>query len=455
MADEQKVLKKLHKLSPAQLLLIFYGLAIIFSTILLSLPVAYKEGIHIPFIDVIFTAVSAVSVTGLSTISVGDSFSTTGIIFLAIILHLGAVGIMTVSTFLWLIIGKKIGLSERRLIMQDQNQTTFGGMVHLIKQIILIVLVIESIFVFILGTYYIPHFSNVKDAYLNGFFSTISAISNAGFTLTNDSLVPYANDYFVQSAIMFLIIFGAIGFPVLVEVKQYILLHKREKRQFRFTLFTKVTSITFFSLIIIGTIFIYIFDRTNFFQGKSWHESLFYALFQSVTTRSSGLSTMDVSMLSDTNHLFMSFLMFIGASPSSAGGGIRTTTFALVVIFLITFIRGDKNLKLFNREVYEEDLQKAVTVMIVAIMMVFVSLIILSLIEDVSVLSLFFEVTSAFGTVGLSLGITEELSTVSKCILMILMFIGRVGIITFLLTFRKLATNEQFIHYPKERILVG
>src|SRR5699024_5885649 len=154
---------------------------------------------------------------------------------------LGAVGIMTVSTFFWIIVGKRIGLSERRLIMQDKNQTTLGGMVHLIQQIVVIILIVECIFIIILGTYFIPQFPTVKEANLNGFFSTISAISNAGFTLTNDSLFSYANDYFVQSIIMFLIIFGAIGFPVLVEVKEYLFMKKNKRRTYRFTLFTKVT----------------------------------------------------------------------------------------------------------------------------------------------------------------------------------------------------------------------
>jgi len=434
--------------------LLFYFLAIILSTAVLSLPVAYREGVQVPFIDIVFTAVSALSVTGLTTISVGDSLSTTGIIFLALILQLGAVGVMSVSTFIWLLLGKKIGLSERRLIMQDQNQTTFGGVVDLIKQILLVVLVIEVLGFLILGTYFLTYYSTPREAYYNGFFSTISAISNGGFSITNDSLAPFKDDYFVQFIIMLLIIFGAIGFPVLIEVKQYIFTKRKKKRRFRFSLFTKVTTSTFFVLVIVGTAFIYLIDSSGFFKGKSWHESFFFALFQSVTTRSAGLSTMDVSLLTDSNHLFMSFLMFIGASPSSAGGGIRTTTFALVLIFIITYARGGKKVKIFNREIYDEDLLKAVTITILAIAIVFSSLLIISFIENFPMLQILFEVTSAFGTVGLSLGITEELSTVSKVLLMILMFIGRIGLVTFLFSFRKENLNE-YIRYPKERIIIG
>lgn len=189
-------------------------------------------------------------------------------------------------------------------------------------------------------------------------------------------------------------------------------------------------------------------------MGKSWHESLFYALFQSVTTRSGGLSTMDVSLLSESNHLFLSFLMFIGASPSSAGGGIRTTTFALALIFIITYIRGGRSVRIFNREIYEGDMSKAVTVTLVAFIFVFSSILLMSIVEPFSLDQILFEVTSAFGTVGLSLGITGELSTFSKIILMLLMFIGRVGIITFLLMFTKKKKKEKY-SYPKERVIIG
>src|SRR5699024_121551 len=306
----------------------------------------------------------------------------------------------------------------------------------------------------ILGTYYLQYFPTVGEAYFNGFFSTISATTNGGFDITGNSLHSYNNDYFVQFIHMLLIIFGAIGYPVLIELKDF-LFSKPEKRRFiRFTLFTKVTSITFFILIIVGALAIWVLDIGNDAMGKSWHEVLFASLFQSVTTRSAGLSTLDVSQLSPENHIFMSFLMFIGASPSSAGGGIRTTTFALVVIFIITYARGGRSIRIFNREVYDEDLLKAVTVTLLAVAFTFVSVLTLSAIEPFSINQILFEVTSAFGTVGLSLGITSDLTLFSKCVLMFLMFVGRVGIITFLLVFKNKTSIGKY-HYPKEKIIIG
>jgi len=454
MFSSHSLAQKLHRISPVRTLLLFYFLAVIFSTILLLLPIAYQEGISISLIDTIFTAVSALSVTGLSTVTIADTFSTTGIIFIAFILQLGAVGVMAIGTLIWLLLGRKIGLKERRLIMTDQNQTAFSGMVSLVKQIILVLLSIELISFLVLGTYFLQYFPTAKEAYLNGFFSTISAVSNGGFDITGQSLIPYKDDYFIQFMTMLLIVLGAIGFPVLIEVKGFLLKEHSGNRRRRFTLFTKLTTTTFLILIIVGAVFIYLLDMNHYFTDKSWHASLFYSLFQSVTTRSGGLSTMDVSQLTEPNHLFMSFLMFIGASPSSAGGGIRTTTFALVVIFIITYARGGQSIRIFKREIHEEDLLKAVTVTLMAIGLVFISGVLITIIEPFSVTEIFFDVTSAFGTVGLSLGITGQLTTFSKIILMFLMFIGRIGILTFLFTFQS-NKNVGNYHYPKERIIIG
>ncbi|WP_042145150.1 TrkH family potassium uptake protein [Paucisalibacillus sp. EB02] len=447
-------LRWINKLSPVRIILFFYLLAAIFSTALLSLPVAYQDGVEVAFIDIVFTAVSALSVTGLSTITISETLSTTGIFILAFILQLGAVGVMAIGTFIWLLIGKKIGLKERQLIMTDQNQTNFEGMVRLIKQIFIVLLTVEFIAFIILGTYFLKYYQAPSEAFFHGFFGTISAVTNGGFDITGNSLIPYKDDYFIQFINMLLIIFGAIGFPVLIEIKSFLFSKRNSQRSMHFSLFTKVTTLTFGILIVVGSIVIYLLDMRNFFVGKSWHESVFYSLFQSVTTRSGGLSTMDVSLLTESNHLWMSFLMFIGASPSSAGGGIRTTTFALAVIFIITYARGGSSIRIFRREVHEEDLMKAVTVTLMAMLMVFVSVLFITTYEPFSITEIMFEVTSAFGTVGLSLGITAELSTFTKIILMILMFIGRVGIITFLFMFKKTKRTGDY-HYPKERISIG
>src|SRR5690625_4234815 len=199
MFSSNLFIQRLHRISPVRTLLLFYFIAVIFSTTLLLLPVAYQEGVQISLIDTIFTAVSALSVTGLSTVTIADTFSTVGIIFIAIILQLGAVGVMAIGTFIWLLLGKKIGMTERELIKTEQNQTTFSGMVKLIREIVLLLFIIEIIGFIILGTYYLQYYPSTKDAYLHGFFSVISALSNGGFDITGNSLVPFHGEYFVQS----------------------------------------------------------------------------------------------------------------------------------------------------------------------------------------------------------------------------------------------------------------
>ncbi|MBL3649328.1 TrkH family potassium uptake protein [Bacillus vallismortis] len=443
--------KLIQALSPAQLIAVYYFLAVTVAVILLSLPVAHKQGAEWSFIDALFTAVSAVSVTGLSVVNTADTFSTTGIVILAFVLQFGGIGIMTLGTSVWLLMGKRIGLKERKLMMVDQNQSQFSGIVNLMKQILFLILWIELFGAIILGTYFLTYYDSIQDAYLHGFFASVSATTNAGFDITGSSLIPYRHDYFVQFITLLLIIFGAIGFPVLVEVKDFLF---SKNRRYPFSLFTKITTTMFGALVLFGSIGIYVLEANHLFAGKSWHDILFLSLFQSTTTRSGGLATIDISQLSDPTLLFMSALMFIGASPSSVGGGIRTTTFALNLLALFHFARGNKSVKVFKRELHPADLMKSLVVTMMAILLVFGATLILTITEEHSLLEILFEVCSAFGTTGLSLGITADLSNVGKCVIMIVMFIGRIGILTFLYLIGRKEIEANY-HYPKERVIIG
>ncbi|MEH7238268.1 TrkH family potassium uptake protein [Bacillus sp. JJ1562] len=440
-----------NELSPAQLIFAFYLLAVTISVILLSLPFAVKEGVHVAFIDTLFTAASAVSVTGLSVISIKDTYTVAGIFILIFVLQVGGIGIMTMGTFFWLIFRRKIGLRERRLIMVDQNQSQLSGLVNLLKQIIIIMVGIEVFGSLILGLYFMQFFDTWQEAFIHGIFAAVSATTNAGFDITGNSLVPYANDYFVQFITIILIILGAIGFPVLVEIKDF-LFHK--KGRYRFSLFTKLTTVTFLSLVVFGTFIIFLIEFNHFFKGMAWHETFFYSLFQSVTTRSAGLATMDVNQFSEPTLLFLGAMMFIGASPSSVGGGIRTTTFAINILFLFNFARGNKSIKIFKREIHEEDIKKSLIVTIFAFFTCFISIFILMITENFTFTEIFFEVASAFGTCGLSMGITPDLSVFGKFIIMFLMFIGRVGILNFIFIIGKKGKDVNY-HYPKERLIIG
>ncbi|WP_343310411.1 TrkH family potassium uptake protein [Bacillus atrophaeus] len=446
-----KLGKLIQVLSPAQLIALYYFLAVTVAFILLSLPAAHKQGAHWSFIDALFTAVSSVSVTGLTVVSTADTFSTTGIVILAFVLQFGGIGIMTLGTFIWLIMGKRIGLKERKLIMVDQNQTQFSGIVNLMKQVLFLILWIEFFGGLILGTYFLTYYDSFSEAYLHGFFASVSATTNGGFDITGNSMVPFRHDYFVQFITILLIILGAIGFPVLVEVKDFLF---SKQRRYPFTLFTKLTTITFGFLVFFGAVGVFVLEAKHSFAGKSWHDILFLSLFQSTATRSGGMATIDISQLSEPTLFFICALMFIGASPSSVGGGIRTTTFALNLLALFHFARGNKAVKVFKRELHPADLLKSLVVTMMAILLVFGSTLILTITEKHSLLELLFEVCSAFGTTGLSLGITADLSDIGKCVIMIVMFIGRIGILTFLYLIGRKEIEANY-HYPKERVIIG
>lgn len=449
----KKIYKSRYRLiTPFQLLVTYYFIAIAIAFSILRIPAVHQPGVDISYIDTLFMAVSAVSVTGLTTVTIAETYSTFGLVMILLILQLGAIGIMSLGTFLWILLGKKIGMRERQLIMIDNNQYNLSGVVQLLKQIVLILVFIEFLGSLILTLHFMGYYDTFKEAAIHGVFASISATTNGGLDITGMSLQPFHNDYFVQFVTMLLIALGAIGFPVLVELKNFL---SNKHPNFRFSLFTKITTSTYAVLFVVGTIVIWILEKFYSFKGMPWHESLFSAMYHSVSARSAGLSTYDVTSFSDATDLFLSLLMFIGASPSSVGGGIRTTTFAIAILFLITFANGREEIQIFGREIHLIDVFRSFAVIILAVFMVLVSTLILLVTEPhATVTEILFEITSAFGTCGMSLGITSDLSVVGKFIIMMLMFVGRVGLISFLYTLGGQAKKSKF-HYPKERVIIG
>lgn len=443
-------------MTPTRFIVLGYFAAVILSTFFLTLPISLQPGVELSFIDALFTATSAVSVTGLTVVNTAETFTIFGSFVLIIVFQLGGIGIMTLGTFLYLLFGRHITLSYRRLIATDQNRhRSLSGLVSLMRFILLISFVIESICAVFLGIYFYAagYYDHFPTAMFYGLFHSVSSFTNAGFDLFGNSLHPFAGDYVVQLLTMFLLILGAIGFPVLMEVREYF---SRRNPYFRFSLFTKLTTAMFFSLLILGTIGIFILENNLYYADKSWHEKLFFSLFNSVTTRSGGLSTMDVSEFSTATQFIMSILMFIGASPSSVGGGIRTTTFAVLILTLIAYALGKNETRVFRRSLKQEDVMKSFTVFSMGIMLVGTAVVVIESIEwnRFPLVSIIFEICSAFGTSGLSLGITPELSTGSKLVLIALMFIGRIGILTWLFSFRT-SEKKQYYHYPKEDVIIG
>ncbi|MDP5276580.1 TrkH family potassium uptake protein [Chengkuizengella axinellae] len=442
-------------MSPTQFIVSGYLISIIIATILLLLPISLKDGVELSFIDALFTATSGISVTGLTVVNVSETFSVFGTIVLLVMFQIGGIGIMALGTFLWMILGRNISLSYRKLIMIDQNQNRLSGLVQLIRIVLGLVLLFEAIGTLIFTVYF--HFAGYYDTWLesfyHGLFHSISSYTNAGFDIFGNSLFDFSHDYFVQIITIALIILGAIGFPVLIEMKEYF---SKNNKNFRFSLYTKLTTSMFFLLLIIGAIGIWLVENQLYYADMSWHEKIFFSLFNSVTVRSGGLSTMDVSEFGVATQMFLSVLMFIGASPSSVGGGIRTTTFAIIILALITYALGKSEIRIFRRSLKEDDITKSFFIFTLASMTVVISTILLVSLEKdhFSLMAIIFEIASAFGTCGLSMGITSELTTVGKLIIMVLMFTGRIGVLSMLYIFQAKKKKENF-HYPKEDIIIG
>ncbi|USG67907.1 TrkH family potassium uptake protein [Brevibacillus ruminantium] len=443
------------KFSSVQIIVFLYLASVLVASLLLWLPFFQLPGVTLSFIDALFTAASAISVTGLNVVTIHEVFNQRGVILLTLLFQIGGIGIMTLGTFFWMMLGQRIGLEYRKWIATDHNRPTLSGLVDLMRNILVLAVVIELAGTILLGSYFLiaGYHQDWYEAFYYGFFAAVSAFTNAGFDIYGNSLHDFSKDYILQSITMLLIVCGAVGFPVLIELKNYIA-HRRMGRRFAFSLFTKITTITFFLLIVLGTLLFFLFEKDSFLQGKNWHEALFFSLFQSVTTRSAGLSTMDSSILTTPTAVIMSCLMFIGASPSSVGGGIRTTTFFVLVVTVASYMRGRKDVKVFGRELVEEDIMRSFIVFFVAIMLVLTAVLSLMWIENLPLPAVLFEVCSAFGTTGLSMGITPELSGTGKMILIIMMVIGRIGIINLLLFLKKDDYSVSY-HYPKERIIIG
>lgn len=449
--------KSIARLSAARWIVLFYFAAILLITILLMLPISIKPGVHLSWIDGFFTAVSAVSVTGLTTVSTADTFSRFGTVILMIGFQLGGLGIMAMGSFYWLLMGQSIGLWQRKLLMMDQNRYNLSGIVYLIRVIISITLILEAVFGIVFGLYfYWTGFApSMRSAFYYGLFHSVSSYTNAGFDLFGNSMLDYSRDYTVQTLTMLLIILGAIGFPVLVEVLSY-LKQIKQKPPFRFTLYTKVTTITFGILLVCGAAGLWITEGAHAFANNSWDEKFFNSLFASVTARSAGLATFDFVGLTEASKLLLSLLMFIGASPSSMGGGIRTTTIAVILLSVITFARGGTEIRIFKRSIRQEDMMKCFIFAATAAGLILLGTFVILIAEGqrFDFVSILFEICSAFGTCGLSTGITSELCATSKLTLIILMYIGRIGMLLFLTSLMSGKPRAE-LHYPEERLIIG
>jgi trk system potassium uptake protein TrkH len=438
-------MKKVIKLNPSQLLVLVFVVSIIVGTVLLKLPFSTHHSIK--WIDAFFIATSAMTVTGLATVDPGSTFTTLGQFIIALLIQIGGLGIMSFAVLIFIMLGKKIGLKERLLMQHALNQTSVGGVIKLVKYLFIFSFTIEMIAMVFLAFRWVPQFGFSKGLFYS-FFHSISAFNNAGLALWPDNLIQYVGDPLINIVISMLFIIGGIGFTVLVDIW-----HKRSFK--KFSLHTRLMLVGTLVINVIAMLFIFCieYSNPNTLGELSLGKKLWASYFQAVSPRTAGFNTIDIGSLDETTIFIMIILMFIGAGSGSTGGGIKLTTALVIGLATISFLRGKSEIVISRRTINSGYILKALSITMVSIVFVIIATVMINLTEKAPFIDLLFEVVSAFGTVGLSTGITADLTPVGKQIIIFIMFVGKLGPLTLMFSLAK--PSKEKIRYPQEDILTG
>ncbi|RKD32530.1 Trk family potassium uptake protein [Thermohalobacter berrensis] len=438
------------RIDPAQFLVVGFIALILIGATLLNLPIASENGKSIGFVDALFTSASAVCVTGLIVVSTPTHWSLFGEIVILILIQVGGLGIMTMATLVSILIGKKITLKERLIMQEELNQFSLAGLVKLTKYVIISTFTIEGIGAILLSSRFIPRYGVVKGIWFS-IFHAISAFCNAGFDLTGNSMVPFAEDVIVNLTIVSLVIIGGLGYTVYIDITK--------NRSFKkFSLHTKLVLVITAVLLVLGFIVILITEYNNpetlgklSFKGK-----ILASLFHSMTPRTAGFNTVDTGSLTISAAFLTMIFMFIGGSPASTAGGVKTTTVGAIFLAVFAVIKGKDDVETYNRRLPHSMIFRALAVVGIGMFLIVFVTMILSITEKASFLDILFETISAFGTVGLSRGLTPNLSTIGRLLITVTMFAGRVGPLTIAFAIaKKQRKNKGTYRFPEERIIVG
>ena len=443
---------KIRRLTQTQMIVVGYLLIILIGAMLLMLPAASRDGKVTPFIDALFTSASASCVTGLVVADTYQKWTMFGQCVILLLIQIGGLGFMTIGVFFAIILHRKIGLVMRGTLQESVNIQQIGGIVRLAKKIMQGTLVFEGTGAVILALRFQKDFGWVRGIYY-GIFHSISAFCNAGFDLMGtreaySSFTWYDGDPVINIVIMFLIIIGGIGFFVWNDVA----IHKFHVTRYR--LHTKIVLTTTAILIVSGAILLYLFEADRTLAGMSGSEKIFCSLFGSVTARTAGFNTVDTAALSDSSKIVTILLMFIGGSPGSTSGGIKTTTFVVLLVYVSANLKNEDSCHIFGRRLDEGSIRKASTVMCTNLFLIVAAVMILTAIQQEPVMDIVFEVVSAIGTVGMSTGMTRGLTGISKWVIIFLMYCGRVGGLTFALSLRGHRAKSP-LKEPVEAITIG
>jgi len=455
---DKNMFKFLQKWSAVQIITAGFLLIILFGALILSLPVCSADGSSTNFVDSLFTATSAVCVTGLVVFDTSVHWSLLGKVVIISLIQIGGLGFMTIATMISLIRGKKINLKERLIIQESLNQFDLSGIVKLTRQIIFMVFIIEAVGGILLSINFIPKLGPVKGL-MYGIFHSISAFCNAGFDLMGSisgqfsSLTSLYDNTFVMIVVSLLIILGGLGYPVILDFL--------ENRRFsKLNVHSKLVIVSTAILLLIGFVFIFAVEYNNpdTLGSMNMKGKLLSSIFQSTTFRTAGFNSIDLSLARESSIFLMIILMFIGASPASTGGGIKTTTIAVLFLTVKDFLIGKDQIQIFERSISTETIRKSMVIFFIAISIVIAGTLTLSLTNpQFSILECAFEVASAYATVGLSIGGSPNLNIIGKFIIIILMFLGRVGSLTIFTAILSIniAKKDKNIKRPNGKIIVG
>lgn len=457
-----KLFRNLH---PTQVIIGGFLLLIIIGALLLSLPIATKQGHHIGFLDAAFTSTSAVCVTGLVVVDTSTAFTMFGQIIIITLIQIGGLGFMTITSFVFVLVGRKITLSERMILRESLNEMQLSGLTSMIRKILIVTFTTELLGALIFATRFVPVFGP-QGLYLS-LFHSISAFCNAGFDLFGQffgeytSLVNFSGDPVIVLTTIALIIVGGLGFVVVCDVFNF----KRIRNRSRMSRYSRFVLIITGILILFGIVTFFSLEignpKTLGSQELTTGQKILSGLFQAVTPRTAGFATIDQNNLMPASKFVTMLLMFIGASPAGTGGGVKTTTIAILLLYMFAGIKGKSDVRLMDRRIAQDTLKRAITIATLGIVFIFVTFFLLIVFEETSgelftFENIFYEAFSAFGTVGLSAGLTPFLKTGSKIIIMCSMFAGRVGLMTLTFALANRANGRQAkIRYPEERFMVG
>ena len=448
------------QMSAQKLFVLSFVVLILSGTGLLMLPKMTVEGVNLHFVDALFTATSASCVTGLSTVDIATYFTLRGQIIIMFLAQLGGLNIITFATFFLILSKKSIGIKNQALIKDSLDERNFSDSMRLLKEIFYSTFIIEGIgavLIFFNWSNNTPFLDFYQKAYYSVFHS-IMAFNNAGFSLFEGNLFNFycRNAYVLQFVITALIFLGGIGFPVIKDVLGDFFFKKKGRINRKWALNTRIVVFTSLALIVIGTTFFMIFEWNSSLRDHPWGGKIIVSLFQAVTARTAGFQSVDFSILMNPTLILLMMLMFIGASPVSTGGGIKTTTFAVLVLSAINTIKGRERINVEHSQISNSAVLRAMTILLFSACFVILGTIVLSFTDpDKEMIGLVFEHVSAFTTTGLSTGITPDLSTGSKVTLIVSMFMGRIGLLTFGFALINKIKAEPDYKYPKARIIVG